>query len=103
VCVCVSFEGMVWPNTDCGQTQILAFVEQQPGASVEQYDCLLIINNYCYLLFNENKQTQILAFVEQQPGASVEHSDYHVSMYVDDFQVSTHTHTHTHKHTHAQG
>ena len=31
-------------------------------------------------------EMQKLAFVEQQPGVDVDHSDYHVSMYVDDFQ-----------------
>jgi hypothetical protein len=30
---------------------------------------------------------QILCFVEQKPGVQVEHSDYHVSVYVDDFKA----------------
>eukprot|EP00802_Teleaulax_amphioxeia_P020112 Tamp_20380.p2 GENE.Tamp_20380~~Tamp_20380.p2 ORF type:complete len:176 (+),score=41.04 Tamp_20380:616-1143(+) len=31
-------------------------------------------------------ESQILAFLEQPAGVAVQHSDYHVSMYVNDFQ-----------------
>lgn len=31
-------------------------------------------------------QEQILSFIQQKPGVTVEHADYHVSMYVEDFQ-----------------